>query len=63
MRITSSKTIRQGGQEEKRTVQITNGKRLFKMEARLIGRNLWGEVKEYEQKRRLGIEKINKNCT
>ena len=33
------------------------------MEVRLIGRNLWGEVKEYEQKRRLGIEKINKNCS
>jgi len=32
------------------------------MEVRLIGRNLWDEVKEYEQKRRLGIEKINRNC-
>ena len=33
------------------------------MEVRLIGRNLWDEVKEYEQKRRLGIEKINQNCS
>jgi hypothetical protein len=31
------------------------------MEVRLIGRNLWDEVKECEQKRRLGIEKINNN--
>jgi hypothetical protein len=31
------------------------------MEVRLIGKNLWDEVKGYEQKRRLGIEKINKN--
>jgi hypothetical protein len=33
------------------------------MEKCLIGRNLWGEVKGYEEKRRLGIEKINKNCS
>jgi hypothetical protein len=31
------------------------------MEVSLIGRNLWDEVKGYEQLRRLGIEKINKN--
>ena len=33
------------------------------MEVRLIGRNLWDEVKGYEQIRHLGIEKINKNCS
>jgi hypothetical protein len=33
------------------------------MEARLMGRNLWDEVKGYEQQRRLGVEKINKNCS
>jgi hypothetical protein len=62
LRVTNTKKIRHEGQEEKKTVQITNGKRWFKMEVRLIGKNLWDEEKAHEQKLGLDIEKINKNC-